>query len=548
MSEPTPGVTPAREIEEESTGTWDIVIIGAGLGGSALAWSLRKSGLKILVLERGEHIPQEPENWDPDEVISGGRYEPDETWVDESGRSFSPRVYYNVGGSSKFFGGSAFRLRRRDFAVKRWTEGDTPAWPITYDDLAPWYRIAEKQMMVHGERGTDPTDPTDTDSAAADTDLPEPYPYPPLEDEPDIAWLRERLEQAGLTPFPLPIAVHQGGGGHCQKGSPCDGFPCKIRAKGDGENAFLRPALREIRRTSTEIELVTGAYVSRLEHDANGRHVTRICYEHGGTRRTTSPREGGVVVLAAGAANSAVLLLRSRSELHPTGLANSTGLVGRNFMAHNNTVLMAINPFRRNRTRFQKTLAVNDWYLDPALGNIQMRGKIQPQNLARSPRPLVRYLRHWIARHSFDFWVMSEDLPDAANRVEPIEMAPGATHAKPAIRLTRRMNNVGPHRELVRRFRAVLRRCGFWFILERAPEARTIQHQVGTIRFGEDPTAAVLNRWCRSHEVENLYVVDGSVFPSSAAVNPALTIAANALRVGEYLKNHLVLTRSWERN
>lgn len=538
---------------------FDVIIIGAGLGGSALAWSLSRSGLRILVLERGEHIPQEPENWDPDQVIAAGRYDPDDEWIDHDGRRFVPRIYYNVGGSSKFFGGSAFRLRREDFGVKRWKEGSTPAWPITYEELAPWYDVAEKQMWVHGQRGSDATDPesrTEDDAPANE------YPYPPLEHEPDIAWLKEKLVKEGLHPFPLPIAVHQGGGGHCQKGSPCDGFPCKIRAKGDGENAFLRPALKETRRARkagresadhvSEITVITGAYVQRLEHDNAGDRVTRVVYEQDRSVHEARVADGGRVALAAGAANSAVLLLRSRSEMYPTGLANGSGLVGRNFMSHNNTVLMAIRPFRRNRTRFQKTLAINDWYLPgesrPALGNIQLRGKVQPQNLAKNKHLLVRILRHWVAARSYDFWLMSEDLPLMENCVRPVDSVPFADDAEsaeaPSIQLTRSLSNMSAHRELVSRFRAVLRRCGFWFVLQRKPESRTIQHQVGTIRFGTDPQSSVLDKWCRSHEVNNLYVVDGSVFPSSAAVNPALTIAANALRVGDHLRRRLSGHRS----
>ena len=528
--------------------TWDVIVIGAGMGGSALVWSLRHFDIDILVLERGPYVPQEAENWDPEAVIATRRYEPDERWIDQNGDSFRPRVYYNVGGSSKFFGGSAFRLRREDFRFRTGEDGEAPAWPISYEDLAPWYAIAEKQMMVHGERGADPTDPetvptaADVDSVTAKNAPTDPYPFPPLEDEQDIAWLRKRFLRAGLRPFPLPIAVHQGGGGHCRKGSPCDGFPCKIRAKGDGENAFLRPALR---KPEARITLITGAEVRRLDHDYEGERIVRVEYELDSAvneARLREPkdnqRSGGFVVLAAGAANSACLLLRSCSDRFPVGLANSSGMVGRNFMAHNNTVLMAINPFRVNSTRFQKTLAINDWY---DLGNIQMRGKVLPHNLAGSSRFLVRIFRHWIARHSFDFWVMSEDYPDPENRVEPLEETryAGDGGLSPVIRLVRRQNNLKRHRDLVLRFKKALRACGFLLILEREPEARTIQHQVGTIRFGNDPRTSVLDRDCRSYDIENLYVVDGSVFPSSAAVNPALTIAANALRVGNVVGQRL---------
>ncbi len=515
--------------------SYDVVIVGAGMGGSAVAYALRETDLSTLILERGEYIRQEQENWDPDEVIANRRYDPEEEWLDRDDCPFRPRVYYNVGGSSKFFGGTSFRFRREDFTGKRYPEGTTEPWPISYDDLAPYYDEAERLMWVHGLAGADPTEPSRGN-----------YPYEPLDHEPPIADLEVRLLRLGLRPFPLPIAVHQGPGGRCRKGSPCDGFPCKIRAKGDGENAFLRPAVRAKR----DIQVVTGARVQRLGTTEDGTRVDTVVFEVAGERREVG---AGTVVLAAGAANTAALLLRSASPRHPDGLANGSGQVGRNFMAHNNTVLMAFNPFRRNPTKFQKTLAINDFYLaapesavdaapgrpvprsgDAALplGNIQMRGKVLPQNLARSAQPLVRLFRRFIAARSFDFWIMSEDLPTPENRVE---VTPDGT-----IHLRRELNNLEVHRVLVRTVKGYLRRAGLPFMLEREPAPGTIQHQIGTARFGSDPERSVVDPTCRSHEVANLYIADGSVLPSAAAVNPALTIAANALRVGESLRRRVV--------
>ena len=410
----------------------DVVIIGAGLGGSAAAYALRDAGLRIVILERGDYLKQEPSNWDPDEVISNQRYDPSDQWVDERGSLFSPRVYYNVGGSSKFFGAVALRFRAGDFSARNYADGTTTPWPITYEDLVPGYDEAERLMWVHGQAGKDGTDPP----RGA-------FPGPPLEHEAPVRWLADRLAGTGLDPLPLPIAIDQGPGGRCQKGSPCDGFPCKIRAKGDGENSFLRPALRSSGDGSIEVR--TQSRVHRLNHDDDGRRVSSAEYVDGDGHHTITAR---VFVLAAGAANSAALLLRSASPRFPTGLANSSDQVGRNFMAHNNTVLMAFSPFRRNPTRFQKTLAFNDFYLPsdtgreverdtaarpkttrdtasghvPAenvpVGHVQMRGKVVRQNLERSASPLVRLFARCIAARSFDFWVMSEDLPDPDNRVE----------------------------------------------------------------------------------------------------------------------------------
>lgn len=515
------------------SGEFDVVIIGAGLGGCAVAYALRGSGLRVLMLERGDYLKQEAANWDPEAVVTAGRYETSERWIDEHGSEFSPRVYYNVGGNSKFFGAVALRFRREDFTERAYPDGKTVAWPITYDDLSPYYDEAEKLMWVHGKAGADPTEPERGE-----------YPGPPLEHEPPVAWLAGRLAGAGLTPLPLPMAIDQGPDGRCQKGSPCDGFPCKIRAKGDGENSFLRPALREFPRG--DLELRTGVRVTRLIHDESGSAVAGAEYTSGGETRTVNAR---VFVVTAGAANSAALFLRSASDRFPHGLANSSDQVGRNFMSHNNTVLMAFSPFRRNPTKFQKTLAFNDFYLQPSAsgatalaspgggadtvqprGHIQMRGKVVEANLRKSPRAILRFFARCIAARSFDFWVMSEDLPDPENRVEV---------ASP-IRLSRRLNNTGPHRALVRTLKAALRRAGLPIVIEREPSPRTIQHQSGTLRMGADPARSVVNSECRTHDLSNLYVADGSVFPSSAAVNPALTIAANALRVGSIIREHLV--------
>lgn len=491
---------------------YDLVIIGAGMGGSALAWSLRESGLRVRLLERGGPLRQEAANWDPATVVRDRAYDPDERWLDGDDRPFRPRVYYNYGGSSKFFGGSAFRLRESDFSAREFPDGTTPAWPFTYEELERWYDEAERAMWVHGSAGADPTE---APRGA--------FPFAPLEHEPAIARLVERLERQGLRPFPLPIAVHQGDGGHCRKGSPCDGFPCKIRAKGDGENAFLRPALKASSTTTVE----PTAYVERLVTDGPGGRVlaARVVRTNGRIEDVTAR----VFALAAGAVNSAAILLRSATSEHPDGLANGSGQVGRNFMAHNNTVLMALSPFRYNPTKFQKTLAINDFYHDG--GNVQMRGKVSAYNLERSANALVRLLRAPIARRSFDFWVMSEDLPKPENRVE--------LTSDGSIRIRRRLNNLAIHDSLVRRVRSHLRRAGFPIVLQRDPSPSAIQHQVGTIRCGDDPATSVVDRFGRAHEVDNLFVVDGSIFPSSAAVNPALTIAANALRVGDYLRREL---------
>lgn len=489
---------------------YDVVIIGAGMGGSALAYSLRNSGLRIAVVEKGERFRQERENWNPVEVIGKARYSPEETWLTNDGKPFHPRVYYTTGGSSKFFGAVAFRLRESDFQEITYPGGSSPPWPITYETLEPYYTEAEMLMGVHGVLGDDPSEPP----------RPE-YPFPPIEDEPPIGWLRERLSQCGVTPFHLPVAVDQGEGGRCRKGSVCDGFPCMVRAKGDGENAFLLSALK-----SPNVELITDLSIDTLTLAPKGNRIEKA---EGGRRdgdgETRISLEADTFVLAAGAVNSAAILLRSRSSKAKQGVANSSGCVGRYFMCHNASVIIALSPIRHNPTIFQKTLGFHDFYSTrDGAGSVQMRGKLLPEHLLGDHPFWMKSLRGYITSRSFDFWAMSEDLPSWENRVELSNTG--------EIQLFRYPNNADNHRAFMKRVVKVIRKAGFPIVLARPTSIGAIQHQCGTIRMGSSPDEAPLDPVCRSHDHENLWVCDSSVFPSSGAVNPALTVAANALRVG----------------
>lgn len=487
--------------------SFDVVVIGSGMGGSVMTRRLVEAGFEVCLLERGDFIPQEKANWDIAEIALNRRYRADETWYDEKGRPFSPRAFYNVGGASKFYGGSAFRLRREDFEEQRFSDGTSPAWPFPYEELAPWYDQAEALLKIRGCRGEDPTDPGGAD-----------YPAEAVQHEPEIARLAERLAAQGLHPFHTPLAVDFGPGGRCRKGSPCDGFPCMVRAKGDAENRILRPVYA---KKPANLTLLTRAKAVRILTDPEGRLVCGVEYELEGIVKEVAARS---VVLSAGAIQSALLLLDS-------GLADSSGLIGRNYLCHNNSVVIAFNPFRRNPTKLQKTLTLNDYYHprddQSAAGNIQMRGKIHPEMLVSHPNPILRLLRNFIAPRSLDFWVMSEDLPRHENRVYRDEEG--------RIRLERRPNRIKAHRMLIRRLKRHLRIAGYPFCFVTRRGVESIQHQCGTLRMGTDPSASVLDPFCRSHAYPNLYVVDGSFFPSSGAVNPALTIVAQALKAADRL-------------
>lgn len=491
----------------------DIVIIGTGVGGSTLAYALRATGRRVLLLERGPHLPREADNWDSGAVFADLKYRTTERWVDWRGQLFRPEMHYYVGGNSKFYGGVLWRLRASDFSQSSHVDGESASWPIGYQDLEPYYGVAESIYGVRGSVGIDPTEPNHS----------APYEHAALEHEPPMARLASRLQQRGLRPFQPPIAVGYGDGGGCIRCQTCDGFPCMIDAKGDAEVRCLRPAL-----TAPNVSLQVRTKAIRVITNSAGDHAVGVEVVHSGQRSIV---EAGIVVAACGAVNSAALLLRSATSAHPNGLGNSSGLVGRNYMQHTCTLLMAIAPLRRNATIFQKTLAVNDYYYGERrypypMGGLQTIGKVDAAMLASGvrrymPRPLLAQ----IASRSTDWLVMSEDVPHLRNRVELTDDG--------HIRVAWRPTNLASHRHLVRRARTSLRRAGYPLIFHRLLGVESNPHQCGTLRFGNDPTTSVLDHACRSHHVSNLFVIDASFFPSSAAVNPALTVAAQALRVAD---------------
>jgi choline dehydrogenase-like flavoprotein len=498
---------------------YDVVIIGTGMGGGTLAYALAGSGLRIGLVERGGFLPREENNWDAEAVFGRGQYKTKERWLDEAGREFSPGIHYYVGGNTKVYGAALLRLRRRDFEEVEHAEGISPRWPITYDDLEPFYAKAEDLFFVHGESGSDPTEP---DRSAS-------YRYPALRNEPFIEKIRARLERQGLHPAALPLAVDIHRSGRCIRCGTCDGFPCKVHAKGDAEVCCIVPSLGD-----SNVELIPNALARRLLTNEAGDKLEIAVVEQSGR---VLQLHAATFVLSCGAVNSAVLLLRSKNKRHPLGLGNSSGLVGRNFMMHNNSAIVAVNLGRRNPTVFQKTVMVNDFYFYGGpqwpfpMGNLQMLGKLQAAML-RGGRPWIpKPLLSFIASRSIDVWATSEDLPDYNNRVLVSEQDQIALH--------RTANNLATHRRLLRVARRILQRAGFPLVLTQTVGIEANSHQCGTLRFGHSPSDSVLDVFCRSHDITNMYAVDASFFPSSAAVNPALTIAAQALRVGEHLRGRL---------
>lgn len=513
---------------------YDVIIIGTGAGGGTLAYRLAPSGLRILLLERGGFLRREKENWDTARVFVENRYVSKDTWYDTDGRPFQPGSHYFVGGATKLYGAALFRMRQRDFGELRHHGGVSPAWPVSYDEFEPYYTEVERIYHVHGLRGEDPTDPP----ASA------PFPHPPISHEPRIQELHDQMLRAGYHPAHAPTAVllDEARPQHspCIRCNTCDGFPCLVRGKADAETVCVRPALRH-----PNVTLVTDVEVRTLRTDPSGREVTHVV-----GRRDGEPVEfsADVVVLSAGAANSARILLLSADDRHPRGLANGSDQVGRNYMFHNSQALVALSR-RVNDTVFQKTLSVNDFYFGGGdsefpLGNIQMIGKsMGPMFRADAPRFAPGWSLEQMARHAVDFWLTTEDLPDPQNRVT---VGPDGR-----IRLAYTFNNQEPARRLRRELQHLLEHVDMHphlipnnLYLGKTIPIAGVGHQAGTCRFGDDPATSVLDRNCRAHEVDNLYVVDTSFFPSIAAVNPSLTAMANALRVGDHLLARLGASRA----
>jgi choline dehydrogenase-like flavoprotein len=512
---------------------YDVIIIGTGAGGGTLAHTLAPSGKKILLLERGDFLPRESENWDPDPVFVQGRYISKDTWYDPDGKPFQPQVHYFVGGATKLYGAALYRLRPQDFGELKHVDGVSPAWPLAYDDFEPWYSKAEQLYQVHGLHGEDPTEGSWSQQ----------YPWPPVSHEPRIQQLADDLTKAGYHPYHAPCGImldeaHRAMS-TCIRCTWCDGYPCLVHAKSDAESIAVRPAL-----ASPNVTLLVNAEVVRLDTDPSGRSVTGVAVVRDGE---SERYEADIVVVSAGASNSAKILLASANDTHPNGLANGSDQVGRNYMFHNSKAVVALSK-EPNDTVFQKTLAINDFYFgaedyDWPVGQVQMVGKSNAEAMKGEEPTLTKLAPHWslaeTARHAVDFWLTTEDLPMPDNRV--------TLDGDGNVHLAYRSSNDAEADRLYHELKVILNHSGMAdhhvldknFYMHMSIPIAGVAHQAGTCRFGTDPSTSVLDENCKAHELDNLYVVDTSFFPSIGAVNPALTAIANAIRVGEHLTERL---------
>jgi choline dehydrogenase-like flavoprotein len=489
----------------------DIVIIGSGPGGATVAYALRQTGAQVLILERGGYLPREVENWSSEEVFVKRRYKANEVW--EHGSSLvKPGNHYYVGGSTKVFGACLARFRQQDFEEYGLEDGVSPQWPISYEELEPYYGQAERLYKVRGVAGEDPMEPYRSS----------PFPYPPLSHEPVISNLASKLREQGLHPYALPMGVNAGSGGNCILCRACDNHPCPLLAKNDAEVCCVRPALEE-----STVRLETNAFAEKLLTDPTGKRVvaadTRI---NGEPVRVTARK----FVVAAGAANSAALFLRSANATHPLGLANRSDQVGRNYIAHLYAAVLAVDPRKRNTTVFQKTLGLNDFYLAPSgehprLGSLQTVGKVDGAVIRSDVPWLPRRIADTIGFHSVDWWLMTEDTPLPENRV--------TLGTQGRIHLEWRPTNVNRSRQLVRETCRMMRRAGYPMSLSRQMGLGSNAHQASTLRMGKNPETSVVDRLGKTHDLENVYVADASWLPSLGfgPGGPTLTVIAQALRL-----------------
>ncbi len=513
-------------------GHYDVIVIGSGPGGAAFAQRIAPSGKSILLIERGDYLPRSRANWDAQNVFVDAAYQTKEIWHDGRGATFQPGLHYYVGGNSKVYGAALLRLRERDFGEITHEDGVSPAWPVGYDEFEPYYAAAEALFHVHGQAGEDPHEPHRST----------PYPYPPVSHEPRIAALSANLSAQGLQPFHLPLGIlldekdgKPTSTSICIRCDAFDGFPCLLNGKADAQIICIDPMLAR----HQNVTLLTNAYVSQLQTDESGRRVSAVRVERTGQIEHYS---ADLVIVACGALSSALLLLRSANAAHPHGLANGSDQVGRNYMRHNQSVLMALMR-EPNETIFQKTLAISDYYFATAdeaypLGLIQMCATSHAAQIKAEALPSwLEWLPDMpfdqMARHSMDFWLSSEDLPKPDNRIR---------YDGERVVLDLTETNINAHQRLRKKLEQALTHAGTHpALLDRSlylgkniPIGGTA-HQAGTARFGTDPANSVLDIHCKAHELDNLYLVDASFFPSIGAVNPTLTIIANALRVGDHV-------------
>jgi choline dehydrogenase-like flavoprotein len=476
------------------TNRFDAIIIGSGLGGSCLANRLAAHGRNVLVVEQGDFLRPDP--------VQPGR--PISKYLYHVVNPGEPLAF--VGGATKFYGAALYRLRESDFRETRHETGVSPAWPIGYADLEPYYAQAERLFRVHGAAGGDPSEPRRVD----------PFPHAPLPNDPIVSQVVAALERTGTLVASIPRGLDQGQGGPCRMCGGCDGYFCQIDAKMDAEVAALRPAL-----ASGRVTLLTNATCQRILTDQAGAAAAGVEATVNGEMRTFL---SDIVAVSCGIPGTALLLKKSRNAAHPDGLGNDFGMLGRYLGGHYSGVIFPIVSWRPLGPRHTKTIAINQFYEASAdwpypTGVIQIAGQMPIwEGASRLLRPFVKA----VATRSLTCFYMTEAVPTLeAGLVFDGELL--VRSIAPPI-------NPRTFSRLRRLAVKAFRKAGYPVV----PRKRSdLWHEVGTARMGLDPKTSVTDAHGMVHGIEGLYVADSSTLPSAGAVNTGLTIAALALRTGD---------------
>ncbi|NOG74155.1 GMC oxidoreductase [Roseicella sp. DB1501] len=480
------------------TRPYDAVVIGSGAGGAPLALRLGQRGLRVLVVEQGDFL----------RVERGGEGEPVGRFItDVMGSRDAPLSI--VGGRTKFYGAALYRMRESDFSAVEHETGTSPAWPITYAELEPYYEQAELLYRVHGASEGDPSEPPRAN----------PYPHPPLPHGGIVAEMVQRLTRSGTPVAPVPSGLDYGPGGSCVLCPTCDAHLCTRDAKMDAETASMRPAL-----ATGNVHLATQTECLRILTDGAGGRATGVLLRRQGEEYVV---RAGVVAVCGGLPGSALMLRRSRTDRHPEGLGNAGGALGRYLGGHSVGMIFPFTGLRPVPAFYTKTFAINAYYeggpgSPHPLGVVQVAGQMPFwEEASRLVRPVARL----VGRHSLMCFYMSEALPsqEAGLRFDGDRLA-GRVEPRHNLQAFGRLRDLAVE---------AFRRAGYPSLARKRPPY--LWHEVGTVRFGTDPASSVLDPDCQVHGIKGLYVVDASTLPSAGAVNTALTIIALALRAGDHI-------------
>ncbi|MFQ5627789.1 MAG: GMC family oxidoreductase [bacterium] len=513
-----------------SNQSWDVVIIGTGFGGSMAARQLAAAGMRVLLLERGDWVARDDSAWDVKQILIDRKYKTKTAF--EADQWLGRRLVHPdmaVGGNSIFYGAASLRLRERDFCAKSAfidVAKDCLSfvdWPIKYDHLEPYYDLAEQLLDVAGQAQIDPFEPRRR------------QPFP--QESPPYSRPAQRIVDAakniGLNPFPLPLAINYRRNSQrekCIQCTTCDLFPCKIGAKND----LAMTVLPEARKNGAVVQPHTIAKkLLRKNHRISGVE----CLDALSGERFVI--RCGLCVVACGAIGSAKLLLLSGlDETKYNG-----DWIGRNLLRHCNGIVIGMFPFETNlKNEFNKQVAVTDFYdghpdgkgLKGPWGMLQAL-QVPPQEYIHSqaPVPISTIGARTTKFHSY-LLCIAEDLPNPENRVT-IHPTKKDQYGLPnaSVYSKYHQRDLQARKSLYREAARILRKAGAMIHIRKP--INTYSHAIGTCRFGHSPEAGVLDPSCQFFGIKNLFVVDGSFMPTAGGVNPSLTIAANALRVGDYI-------------